>query len=629
MENDFLKNLPVTKRFLADVHGESNPYLIWKPKKHWSGKVYGGGKQRLEAMAERLRRHNIEWKNEIFFSVHPFGFTWTKDRKGKRTRRWFKKPARCFVVDFDCGTPDERAKQSCLETAENLCKTIGAPYTHLVWSRNGFHLYWTIEEGIDEKTWVRVQKRLADVFGSDPMIILATQDMRLPGTFHWKGNSAGYMVDVAFAGVEPYSLKEFMNLVGVKTQEQMIADALSGAVDSAPTSKAASLVLPGRIENQAGDWSMAGTPNSKVNSKRRREVAEAIQTSREDLHLICGYVGVPINEHTRFCCPYHSDKHPSAGIFKAERAYIFKCQSKRCRMQGDIVELIKRVEGLKGEKKKLYEGVLKLAGRDDLIRGGMESAHGAYLDRNLGFVLSPHSLVCNYTTRTQWLSEFLNSLLEIAKTKIKNPDCKFPASISEIAKHTNQTYRQAAHKLYLCRLAGLIEIASIPDACRESQERFKKARGVKNDTSWHFVPEWTEEKIKDAVEILSKASAKGINTKSCTRETVREAFGEAFEQRVFHGHATAAKRFTGSYEERLITEELAFRMTDSEVEAEFKKLGYPVEEESIEELLRRLEREARENNRQWYGLDSPSSVLPNENEPVRIPDDEADGDGFG
>lgn len=392
-----------------------------------------------------------------------------------------------------------------------------------------------------------------------------------------------------------------------------------------------------------------------IPSDKYQAIEAVLEEARQDRGVLEDYLGRS-KAVGNFKCPYHPDKIPSACIFPGVNGnYLFRCNSEKCSEGGepftkDIVALVGNKE--KKRKVDLVNRILELMGREDLLipdrTAILNRANLDVLRRNGDVDIFQIILTSNYTTKFKWLPKFLNSLLRIASKKIKNADNRFPASIGEIAEEIDQYHPQAANKLYLCRLAGLIEIAQIPEACRDAQERFKKSKGVANDTSWHYIPEWTEEKIKEALEILAHAKEAGINTKSCTRQRVREAFGAVSEERVFHGSTTAPRRFTSTLEERGIAEETSTRMTDAEVEtgfmkicnpieevapqmtdgeveAEFKKLGYPVPaEESEEKKWKRIDSEIRKRNLELYGLSEPISLTEREEKRVAVPEEEED-----
>ena len=63
-------------------------------------------------------------------------------------------------------------------------------------------------------------------------------------------------------------------------------------------------------------------------------------------------------------CPYHDDKHPSAGIFQTEAGdWFFKCQT--CQAKGDVWDIISRNEG------KSIEEVLKAASSQTVTKFNM------------------------------------------------------------------------------------------------------------------------------------------------------------------------------------------------------------------------------------------------------------------
>jgi KaiC/GvpD/RAD55 family RecA-like ATPase len=70
-------------------------------------------------------------------------------------------------------------------------------------------------------------------------------------------------------------------------------------------------------------------------------------TARQDLSLLVGELraaGAEIGQRTdRFCCPYHEDRTPSAGIILGDDGgHRFRCMSAACGVKGDAVDLVKR-----------------------------------------------------------------------------------------------------------------------------------------------------------------------------------------------------------------------------------------------------------------------------------------------
>jgi len=93
---------------------------------------------------------------------------------------------------------------------ERLFSALGKE-PHIVVSTSGdkWHAYWCIDD-IPLESWLETQKKLTEVFGSDPQVNKLPQVMRLPGFTHQKDGSGREIVEMTFKLNEPnYSNEEF------------------------------------------------------------------------------------------------------------------------------------------------------------------------------------------------------------------------------------------------------------------------------------------------------------------------------------------------------------------------------------------------------------------------------------
>ena len=149
--------------FLEEVIGVKNPELKWGALKYRSKKMYAFGTSKLDFVAEKLVKHNFEWGHEIFFSLRsrveappPIKTKPPAKKAGKvgkvsrPRKKWINRAPGSFVVDIDCGTSDIAVKNARLEECLKIADSRSCLPTHIVYSRNGFHFYWSIEGTLDE-----------------------------------------------------------------------------------------------------------------------------------------------------------------------------------------------------------------------------------------------------------------------------------------------------------------------------------------------------------------------------------------------------------------------------------------------------------------------------------------------
>ena len=63
---------------------------------------------------------------------------------------------------------------------------------------------------------------------------------------------------------------------------------------------------------------------------------------KEDLLAELRLIGADIRNEKQFKCPFHEDKHPSAGVYQNEAGrWMFKCQAASCGLSLDLWEMRK------------------------------------------------------------------------------------------------------------------------------------------------------------------------------------------------------------------------------------------------------------------------------------------------
>lgn len=523
-ENEF----PKIRMFLNNIHGRNPSHCMWKAidkgKQKRQAFNYGAGST-FNWVKEKIFIHN-KTGYEIFFSISPYECYKFKKVKGKKKRlkQWRLLLKRCFVIDIDCG-PEENVKREALLNIDSTCQQYGIPYTHLVKSRNGFQVYWTISGEIENDIWIAGQRRLISLFKSDPAIVNILQDMRIPCMYHWKGNSEGYFVDIEFKEAVPrYQLEKFREAIGLdETMVELLNPSLVPVVPKIKLRKPETFLK--------GQYHL------------HDEVGEILENSRKDQELLRSYLNIREDRSARIHCPFHQDNIPSSAILLHSNGhYIFVCKSSKCGKSGDFVEMVKQKENISG--KELVNRVLELCDDFGLNEKSIRLRnYFEYLDKNLESINNnPPIIFSNYTKADKPLIEYLIKIHEFAKSKIINNDLKFPGSLSEIQKYMGiSTVHRSTKKLYFLVFMGLIQRlkeSDIPSKCLEENKRYSQEKGYRNNISWWHIPEYTDEILKEAFGRLKELRLHRINLANINQERILKAFGKDTLDRVFVGSST-------------------------------------------------------------------------------------------
>jgi hypothetical protein len=556
------KIIPEIEKFLKEIHGKAVPNCIWKAVKHGKKGAKSFSKGPFSSVQEWLYLYNFEWKYEIFYSIHPYEASLLppEERRKNRVNKWRKCPARCFVLDVDCGTSKEQIKANELKVRMSLCQDMAIPPNHVIHSRNGFHLYWTITEDIDDNTWVFVQKKLAEIFNGDPKICSPVQDMRLPLLAHWKGENEPFPVVWNMIDTSPsYSLLPFMHGIGLKTIEDFegVLDEYheymgipkpfdASILKQKRTKKKPKVPVPGKLELPIVVDAQLKSLNPLSSYE---EIGGVLNKIRSDKELLLKYLGVSPSNLSKFKCPFHDDRNPSAGIKNIKGNYVFKCFAK-C-TKGDIIELIKKKEGLEGSL--LIQRVLGFC-EMRLEEFSKKKGWDAYLDRNISFLLNPPPIYNgSYTKNDQKLLSFIATFNEASKGKLKNEDLKFAFSLGEIAKKTGHKREEvSSRKLYMGVYMGLVNRLTeqeIPVNCLEETKAYSARKCHKNIVSWWTIPEYTEDLMKEALIRLKCLRSHKINTLNLTAQKIKETLGQDVADLMFVGTSAKTKRSLFSVDE--------------------------------------------------------------------------------
>ena len=136
----------------------------------------------------------------VYYCVNQLG----SEFNNKRHKRFRENVTKflAFFTDFDTGSKQEQLADILLFELKPSA---------IVESGRGYHAYWFIEGEITPQRWTHIQTKLAEYFGSDGAVNDPARLMRLPGSWHTKGEP----MLVSIQSLEPkrkYTEQDFLKI---------------------------------------------------------------------------------------------------------------------------------------------------------------------------------------------------------------------------------------------------------------------------------------------------------------------------------------------------------------------------------------------------------------------------------
>lgn len=179
-------------------------------------------REEVDAIAQEFVSNGVN----AFFGCAKFG---DLNNRKHENAKYFK----ALWMDIDCGPtkaePDENGvikgyidQATGLAEFQKFCKTVGLRRPIVVNSGNGIHVYWLLDEVVDQRHWKPLAAALKDLCRQhglivDPAVFEASRVLRIPGTFNFKADPLP--VSVLFHATEPYTYEEIKNLLGAGEPE--------------------------------------------------------------------------------------------------------------------------------------------------------------------------------------------------------------------------------------------------------------------------------------------------------------------------------------------------------------------------------------------------------------------------
>lgn len=264
---------------------------------------------------------------------------------------------RNFFIDIDAGKTSDgrylpmdevkRRKKSMKEVIRLLPKP-----TVVVESRNGFHVYWSLEpsEFSKKESYIAAMQTIKNTIAiADKLVGNPAQILRLPNSIHKKDGCEQFRVRITSALPIRYTLDSFMKQLG--NDAETIRNACDAYLSLYPPLEPTAT----KSESKVPSASSAASDNDRLRAISALEdlnldVEETVVTSRGEFYEAAkqfnlrDFLSLPRSFRCVF--PDHEDHNPSAGIDYRHGKWFYICSTNCPATNGRYIDIFSVVEHL-------------------------------------------------------------------------------------------------------------------------------------------------------------------------------------------------------------------------------------------------------------------------------------------
>lgn len=488
-----------------------------------------------------------------------------------------------FFVDIDAGRDSNKKyktqleidifKQECDELIEGFLKP-----SVIVETRNGYHLYWKIDEDIDKEEWNKIQNKLVSYFNADIKAKNPARLLRVPFTYWMKDKNNPYKVTIKESNNVVYrvdtirtEIQKYIKASNISTLADVEKKGIHNKNSTYVSYKNLSLIKASDINGLAP---ILGSENIIFSSESecRNYITKEIDLAE--------YLG--ISNSRSFKCIFHDDNKPSSSIFKGNNGdIIYNCFSDNCGIKGNIIMITAHLQGCSYAKaKKFIMDVYNLKVEEtEQLKELKEN-----IDENIRMIIEGelkeyypdiHSSMWRYAKDLIIIYTYAKENLSIC---IDDKNTLFFVSQNHLASIIKTMQSKVSVRMALLAFLKLCEKVDDDDVPEEFYMRAKAEalkKNVKDTIQFYRIPSFTIEALQQSDARAKMWLENHCTMKGMSREMIYRTFGEEIADEVYpkrKGIAPTEK----SYEFQDKLEKLIMKSIN--------KKGYAIESEILDKM---------------------------------------------
>ncbi|SFM38178.1 hypothetical protein SAMN04487943_1168 [Gracilibacillus orientalis] len=520
-----------TEKFFRDVHrGKSINFRCINKKN-----VFDYNGLYNEKTKDILSQFN-EQDYEIYFLVNSGGF------KSKEITSY-----NSVFLDLDCGKDEEgnymetkivndyKYKKS-LELSE-----FEVPPSYIIETRNGYHVYWLLENGATAQDFMICQERLIEYFDGDPVVKNPNRLLRVPNYYWCKDKDSKFLVRTLQSEGHRYEIQHIISLLpkvkgSVKREKSTHSKKecnsfLSIEGTNPPAGSHIDLI----INKDIVELQQLIKPK-EVELTSHMQVYDYLK--KQDLAKFLGLDGYNFN------CIFHEDNTPSAGFVKNEETghFIYNCLSSSCNVSYNIIQVIQSLTSWDTpECLTFLRKVFKVRYPESKWKQEREAA----LNENIKTV-SSQEFGLRYKELNQFVTRYYDFFLLFHKITLDHiytenfTDAQgnpvFFISTRKLAQHLNKDSKTISKRCSILAYLGLIR--KLPESeipshmLKKAKEIARKSKHGKI-TSYYSIPIYDKVNLNFSQEKAIQYTELGFTVKGFSRELIYRSLGEEEANRVY------------------------------------------------------------------------------------------------
>jgi len=485
----------------------------------------------------------------------------TLTEKGKKKFAYF--PLNVGVV--------EKYKQDTLQ----VVNIFPLKYTYLIETRNGYHVHYLLRENCSRNEWENCIDRMIIHFQSDPEVSSVNKLMRLPFTNWMKDKANPFPIRLLGFNDIRYTIQDIDNVLdglgipeGCDYRQNDKKKKKNSTIYHSASYRTAKNIdnidLLKKVGNIQRELSKKNNDDITKN-KLKKEYIEIVETLQRAVNTepirfsshneiydylkkqnLFTFLSLTTNLTTNsFCCIFHADQSPSAGIIQNEETghYIYNCSSVSCGWKGTIIQITEKLTHLNIVKAlNLLREIYQISYEEN----EWQKQQRNILDENMNF-LNSEDFKSFYPQTYQRIRNYKNILYRInriAKDYVTTEyftddagNALFFSSINYLAKKCEvKNIGGFCDRLGLLTYLGLLrklKDEEIPEYLLKRAKQKQIVNKQKERTSFFSVPSYTYDLMQFSEGKAKEFEDNHFTMKGFSREMILRTLGEEEANRVY------------------------------------------------------------------------------------------------
>ncbi|KGP89669.1 hypothetical protein N780_10270 [Pontibacillus chungwhensis BH030062] len=467
-------------------------------------------------------------------------------------------------IDLDCEKDEENrrlSEQTINQYKEKKLKELNdfvKTPTAIIETKNGLHVYWSIDESASTLEFEQCEKRLIEYFKADPQVKSQSQLLRVPGYYWCKETDNKFLVTLRQLEDVQYDIQDIIHALpeytsgGNCTTNKDLCNtkvSIDGTKDNKSSSNTDRYYYTGSRRQEKIYKNRPHIKNRDVQEMRKILQPEGViahthdqvwkYLKQQDLATFLG-----VDNPQRLHCIFHDDSNPSAGIIQSPDTenFVYVCQSSNCGVRNSIIEATKHITGMNESDSLRF---LRQVYGIQYAKNTFQYKEEEKKDHNLDLLRSRlnketypelYKLMGRYTVILKQLNKMNYGFATTEYFCDKKGENFFFNSIGNLAEEFKKDRKNMSSIIGVLTYLGLIRKVpheELPKDVLAATKEIARKKGQKYYATYFSIPYYDSEVMDFAVKKAREFKEKGLSIRAFSRELLERSISKAEADRVY------------------------------------------------------------------------------------------------